>query len=91
MAERTARFLGAAATATTVEAVGEAAVWSWQWRRSGTMRFQGTMVKAGRTAWFPGAVTAWRQSRWRQRGLDGVEEGAENFGCLTSSKSKSFS
>jgi hypothetical protein len=36
-----------------------------------------------------GVAMAWRQSRWRRRGLDDVEEDAGNFVSLTTSKSKS--
>jgi hypothetical protein len=78
--ERMARFLGTAAMAMAVEAVGEAdeeaTVWYRQRRRSGTVRFLGTTM-------------VWRRSGWRRCALSGVEEDAGNFGSLTSSKPKS--
>jgi hypothetical protein len=79
-AKQTVWFSGTAAM--TVEAVweadGEAAAWS-QWQRR------------SRIAWFLGVVMVWSQSRLRQCGLSGVEEGTRNFGGLTVSKSKSSS
>jgi hypothetical protein len=71
--ERSVWFPGVAVTvmAMVVEVTGEAAAWSRWWRRSGMARFSGAAVKAGWTAWFLGAVTAWRWLGWIRRHLRG--------------------